>query len=561
MPHIPPNFGFNASILLKFETACALDILAKRRYEMFITAPGMTVGITRYEETRLWQELAMDITLVLHGHLYNGVSLRRVVDLYQTFGDDFAKELNGSFVLLLVDERRSKVVLATDRLASRKLYVRETGSAIEVSTRFRHLAKSQGLLDPVGLAWILSSGVPFRNRTVFRDVRRMARASYRCINATSSGSDQAYWMPHYTGEYSGRPREHVRAEFAELLVQSVRKCVPWEGPVTLSLSAGYDATGIGGILTEILQARNVTSFSYGLEERQRGSDAQQTRRLAKTWGIRHRFLLSHDGRLGEAIERNAQWGDGLSNFCDESLAWQSLLDESDGKMIPILTGEECFGWDKVEKPEEILTKCGIRTISQSNWMREFLPPSTGAAFLAGQTEDVADLLNVAPTTNEWNDIKDWIYQDQRLCHFLLPWRENYAGCVFRVIMPYLENDILDFVAKLPALWRERKNLFKESIVALLPKTFTVPRATHGGYVPDWAAEIAREKNWLVECHLSERTSPLDDYIPPESIEAWCLSWGNNLAGKLHGGTSSEAPPAGWRGKCWACRPHPGLPFR
>lgn len=514
---LPPKTGLVATVRRCPEGDEPVDSL-RANHSLTIRMPGLTVGVTCFNRVEMCEDAAAGVTVFLEGYLHDNTAPDRLMSLYASRGESFVATLNGSFALLLVDARRGRALWATDRLATRKWYVRETGDTLEVSSQLRLLAQIPGPLDPTGLAWILSSGVPFHNRTVFQAVRRMGPASYRCATAASSGSDQVYWTRHYTGEYAGRSRERVRAEFADVVVNSVRKCVPRDEPVALSLSAGHDAAGLGGILIRILKARNIHSFSYGLAERHRGSDAWQAHQMARHWGIHHRFLPSHDGRLGEAIERNAQWGDGVSNFCDESLAWQTLLDESEGRVIPVVTGEHGLGVNPVESVEDALKDGHLLTFHHLNAIQKYLPPSTCTSFLAGQHEDIAALLSLHAQPDDMNVFKDWIYMSQRLVFFLLPWRENYAGRAFRVIMPYLENDLLDFTSKLAVPWRVEKKLYKEMIASLLPETFAIRRAVHSGYITDWAAELVREKDRLIEEHLgSGRASALDDFIPPDDI--------------------------------------------
>jgi asparagine synthase (glutamine-hydrolysing) len=533
----PLNSGFVAT-LLRRPDASQMSALPRWTHAATLKTPGLTVGLTCYSGVEMLQDAATGITLVLQGCLYEGMTLTRLIDLYRAQGNSYAKALNGSFALLLVDARRGKAILSTDRLGSRSLYLREADAKIEVATQLRYLADAEAPLDPIGLAWYLSNGAVYRNRTLFRDVRRMARASYRCISADMGGCDQIYWEYRFTNEYAGRKREEGYAELSELLVESVRKQVPGGKPIFISLSAGHDVAGIGGILAEKLRVQNVHSFSYGLDERQAGCDAQQARRLAGTLGFQHRFLLSHDGGLFGAIERNARWGDGVSHFCDESLAWQTLLDEFGGQSLPVVVGEHCFGRKKFPftSKEAVLAYCNIRSLAGMPWIKNLMSHSTYAAFLEGQAEDMSALMNLAPDVESLADFWDIVGLDQRLCHVLLPWRENYAGRAFQVVSPWLDNSLLGFMQKAPASWRDEKSLYKETIRAMLPATFAVPQATQSGYVPDWAAEIAREKYMIIEKYVRpEVASPLDAYIVPKDVRALIATLSDNTrnpAGRL-----------------------------
>src|SRR5688572_28442851 len=67
------------------------------------------------------------LKVLLHGEIYNdGVSeanqLEFIARAYQRFGYEFAAYLNGSFVVLLLDETTHTLMMATDRTASKPVF-------------------------------------------------------------------------------------------------------------------------------------------------------------------------------------------------------------------------------------------------------------------------------------------------------------------------------------------------------------------------------------------------------------------------------------------------------
>jgi len=489
-----------------------------------VDTASLTGWIKCFADIQVFHDEAGEITIIFYGHICGDISLPQFMNAYKTQRERAVELLNGSFALLLVDHRHDQIVWATDRLSSRKIYMRQRGSVIVVSTVLKHLFTDDLSIDPVGLAWYFSNGVFHNNRTMFEGISVANRASYYTFHANKPVKVQPYWQWQFTDEYAHKDPTRIKEEFESLLVESVRKRVDENSMNLLSLSAGYDSSGILGILSEKLNIDNLHSFSHGLHENEEESDAYSARHLAEMCNIRHRFLLSYDGDLCETIERNALWGNGIAHFCDESLVWSLLHEDYATQHCTLFVADEWFGTRmgdfELFNNADILAACKIRDFTCLRWLKPFLSHNIYYGFLYGQREDISMLFERIPPTLNLHDAKDFLYLDQRLPHILTPWREYFAGRTFRVQNPFLDNDIMDFMRQLPSQWRRGKRLYKEAIVSMFPKIFAIKRATVGGFVPDstWANEINGKRPLLTERYLpSNRFSMLDAFIAPDSI--------------------------------------------
>lgn len=488
--------------------------------DITITTKNFLIGIKCFANVEIYQDASHEITIILYGKILGGAGISDLVELYKTQGILFVESLNGSFVVLLVDKPQDKILFATDRLSSRKLYIYKKESAIFVSTMLKHLFTDDLSLDPAGVAWYLSNGVVHNNRTIFTDIFSLARASCLLINADKSDEVQQYWQYQFTNEYAHKDIKQVKDEFTELLIDSVKKRVDKDSPLFLSLSCGYDSTGILGILSEKLHVEKLTAFSYGLSETNEMSDPYLARRLAEMCGTTHRFLLSYDGNFCDAIERNALWGDGLSYFCDESLVWSGFNDSPEYQNVPLFVGDHCFGWKDTGQSniKDVLASCPIWDFNVLSWLKGFISHKVYNEFSEGLDQDISAIINRAPHTKDLHDIKDYIYLDQINSNMYLQWREKYHSRIFDVKNPFLDNAIIDFVRMLPSKLRRDKNLYKEVISSMFPPLFTVNRAPLQGYIPDWKAEMRKDMDSIVANFFqSGNPSKLDDFINPNSV--------------------------------------------
>jgi hypothetical protein len=86
--------------------------------------------------------------------------------------DDFVRELQGDFVVLLMDHETGKWELAIDSVGLARLYLLPLGDGLLLSDKLYLLAACTGLeLDPVGCSTLDLCGYILGNRTVFKDVR------------------------------------------------------------------------------------------------------------------------------------------------------------------------------------------------------------------------------------------------------------------------------------------------------------------------------------------------------------------------------------------------------
>jgi hypothetical protein len=119
-----------------------------------------------------------------------------------------------------------------------------------------------------------------------------------------------------------------------------------------------------------------------------------------------------------------------------------------------------------------------------------------------------------PAYEDLHDLKDHLYLDQRIAHLIMPWRQYIAGRLLPVRNPLLDRDVLDAVAALPSRWRRGKRLFRQTVTAMFPTLFEIPRARRGNYGIALSSEFARHAD-RIRRHIHAGGSPLDDLVAPD----------------------------------------------
>ncbi|GGL94886.1 hypothetical protein GCM10010840_36180 [Deinococcus aerolatus] len=91
------------------------------------------------------------LVAVLKGQFYD-MDVQAMLRLYRQYGPAFARCLDGSFSLLLLDEAAGTVLAVTDRVGSHKLYALHDGQRVTVSTLPDHPDFTRRPYRPAGLA-------------------------------------------------------------------------------------------------------------------------------------------------------------------------------------------------------------------------------------------------------------------------------------------------------------------------------------------------------------------------------------------------------------------------
>lgn len=483
--------------------------VAKVEPDISIATRSFIVHLISSSSTQISVDRENDVMLLLHGEIYSTKD-NRAESLLKQFikrGIDFSRDINGSFVVLLIDKRNDTVAVVTDRINTRKVFCSRYKEGIWLSTSLYLHPTTDVDLDPIGIACYLANGVVHNNRTLFDGVRTLERASVHVLTQDGFQATR-YWSYEFTNPHSSINEKELRAELSELLVESVKIRLNGNPKVFLSLSAGYDSAGILGILGSILNVPDVDCFSYALGEPKSNSDEYISMKMAEHLGYNHKIVESYKGNSLDVLYHNARLGHGLANFCDEVDAWIEMANDFSAIASSVLfVADVCFG---------LVERVLIFDFAGLYWLRDMIDKETYETLHSGLDEEIIRIIEQCPPTDDHCDSEDFLYLDQELCNFYLPWREFFAGKFVTVRNPFLDNSILDFMKKVPTHLRRGKRLYKETIVEMFPELFQFERAATANYVPDWEEEFSSQRS-TIEALISSQDSKLDRIIPPEVI--------------------------------------------
>ena len=162
-----------------------------------------------------------------------------VTEVIEKENYDELKQLQGVFVLLIIDWSLSRVVVISDLLGIRPFYLASKNGTTVLTDRAEVATQIIGSrIDPVGFGTWLYFGAPLVHRSIFENVHRLAPATVSCWER-SNHRQITYWSAE--ADEQEIDREELMDGLSEDFSASLcRLLAPYDGATSL-LSGGFDS--------------------------------------------------------------------------------------------------------------------------------------------------------------------------------------------------------------------------------------------------------------------------------------------------------------------------------
>ncbi len=220
------------------------------------------------------------VEMVFNGEIYNYKSLRKrlegnghrlategdgetIVHLYEDLGTDCFAELNGMFAIGIWDARRSRLVLARDRIGQKPLYYALRDDRLVFASELKAIATVPGIcveIDPGAIDEFLTYQYIPHPGTIWKGVYKLPPGHFAVFEKGRLKVER-YWDFDPTREIVIGPNEAVE-RLRELLADSVRLRLQSDVPLGSFLSGGIDSSLISA-LAQSQRNDPVRTFSIG----------------------------------------------------------------------------------------------------------------------------------------------------------------------------------------------------------------------------------------------------------------------------------------------------------
>ena len=259
-------------------------------------------------------------------------------------GESAFVNLEGEFLLCILDENQHKLVLAVDRMSSRSLTYQVLGETLIFSSTAdainQHpLVKPE--IDPQSLySYVYFHMIPSPD-SVYKEQHRLIPGEY-LVFQKGNVETKTYWNASFN-EKGGRSFDDLKHEFLQILRSSVRQAAGDES-VGAFLSGGTDSSTIAGILSEV-SGKPAKTYSIGFEAE--GYDEMAYARIAaEHFSTQHNeYYVTPDDVVAAIPQIAAVFDQPFGNASAIPAFYCARMAKADGlsKMLGGDGGDELFG--------------------------------------------------------------------------------------------------------------------------------------------------------------------------------------------------------------------------
>src|SRR5690348_7666039 len=336
------------------------------------------------------------IQVVFNGEIYNYRELRQQLargrhrlasqgdtatlpHLYEEQGDRLVHSLRGMFAFALWDARRSRLLLARDRLGIKPLYYWRVSGGLVFASELRSLLALPWFepeIDRRAVGQYLALGYVPEPESIFAGVRKLPAGHLLTYDAAPEHVEiTPYWSP-IRQQLSRIDEQEATAELRRLLVDAVTCHLESDVPLGAFLSGGVDSSAVVSFMSRETTLP-VKSFSIGFTEPEY-NEAPYAAEVARALGTEHKELIVHP-------DANSLVDDVIQSF-DEPFGDSSALPTylvsrlARGHVKVVLSGDggdELFGG--YTRYGEVLGRAELRPAALRATLRRFarlLPQAT-----------------------------------------------------------------------------------------------------------------------------------------------------------------------------------------
>lgn len=235
-------------------------------------------------------------------HFYTHTDTEVIVHLYEDLGADCVQKLRGMFAFALYDERRSKLLVARDRLGKKPLHYALAGNQFLFGSEIKSLLavapELASSIDCEALLQYMYFGYILDPNTAFLPIQKLPPGYLLELEGGRIQVRQYWDLPQY-GTHQLRSEEEGLEELEARLAEAVRIRLISDVPLGALLSGGTDSSTVVALMARA-SSKPVKTFSiaFGHDD---FNEARYARVVAERFGTDHHELVVEPNIL-ETVE-------------------------------------------------------------------------------------------------------------------------------------------------------------------------------------------------------------------------------------------------------------------
>ena len=409
---------------------------------------------------------------------------------------------------------------------TRKIFKFEKGKKLLFSTDINNLPLNECKLSYAGAASYLINGLMLNDLTIFDEIKKLERSSLYKIVDLKIVSER-YWDYNFTNEYENRSVTELAGELHQLYLKSLKRIVKGRKNLIISLSGGYDSRGIAAMVKTVADSSsNVLGITHNFGNDNKDTDSDIAGQIAENLKFQFNLLNSYNDNLFRTFKKNAELGNGMASFCIELDAWEEINKKLEKIENSVLLVGDMYDGTYVDFHGNIkraLEKAHICEPAFLKKIKDYFNPQIYKNLYKNWENEYNKIIDKISVYDNMVNLLDYLYMDQLIPNLYGVERECFHMPFIETAFPFYDNDILDFIQKIPPTLRDRKKLHKITLETYYPEIFKIKFPTEGwGNEPVWVKEIRSFSDTFIE-YINNHKSKLDEIIPPAAIVDSILS--------------------------------------
>ncbi|HVI53050.1 MAG TPA: asparagine synthase (glutamine-hydrolyzing) [Candidatus Sulfotelmatobacter sp.] len=220
---------------------------------------------------------------------------------WKEWGENLVEKLNGMFAFALWDRDKRSLFLARDRFGEKPLFWARTAGGILFASELSALAGHRAFtpeIDRTALKKLLAHGFIPSPNAFWKGARKLPGGTWLLFSLTDGSLREGrFWTFSIDPDLS--PSDDEAAETVRhLLRQSVERRLMSDVPLGVFLSGGVDSSAVAAFAAQLRGGRSVQTFSIGFTE-ESYDESPYARAMAEALGTdHHQDILTMDGAAG-----------------------------------------------------------------------------------------------------------------------------------------------------------------------------------------------------------------------------------------------------------------------
>lgn len=330
-----------------------------------------------------------DISIVFNGEIYNYKELKKqhlsdirfktesdtevICALYEKYGTESVKYLNGMFAFVIYDSRKNILIGARDRLGKKPFYYWHSNRGFEFASQIKVILYANEFhIDTLSRQLYLLHGYIPDPYCIFKEVKKLRAGEYFTYNLdTRELNINSYWniFTNSCGFQPPKSYDEAKSIVKELLFDSVRLRLNANVPVGMFLSGGIDSSLVCSVVSKI--NKDICAYTIGFDSK-KFDESTYAVNIAHALSIPIRVNTCQGTDQQQIFDDYIEYYD--EPFSDPSMIPSSLVAQKARQDVTVVLGgdggdELFFGYKKYEY---IIPR--LQQYKKPYWLRKMATP-------------------------------------------------------------------------------------------------------------------------------------------------------------------------------------------